>query len=353
MIKRTYITQLHLENTPFQSCNPSGLLFFDIETTGFTARSSSLYLIGTVSFQDPNWTVTQWFAEDPQEETEILRAFLSFAESFSQIIHFNGDRFDIPYLKEKAEVYGLSDIFPKLVSRDLFRMIRPLKPLLGLTALNQKSLEEFLGLFRRDPYNGGELIEIYHKYVRHPSNDLLQTLLLHNYEDLLGMLSILPMLRYLPFLKKGFGIASGRVEDDCLIIQGFLPFPVPKAFSLREELFYLSCEQDYFAIQISGIRQPLKHFFQDYKNYFYLPLEDTAIHKSVAAFVDKQYREPAKASTCYCKKDGFYLPQQEPLFEPVFKENYASSLLYFACKDEFLQDKAALHAYAAHLIQSV
>ncbi|MDO5540904.1 MAG: ribonuclease H-like domain-containing protein [Eubacteriales bacterium] len=353
MIKKTYTTHLNLENTPFQDCDPYGLLFFDIETTGFTARSSSLYLIGTVNFQGPDWVITQWFAQTPQEETEILHAFLSFAKQFSQIIHFNGERFDIPYIKEKSLTCQMPDIFSGLVSRDLFRMIRPLKPLLQLSSLNQKSLEEYLGLFRRDPYNGGELIKVYYDYSRTHSEDLLRVLLLHNYEDLLGMLSILPMLSYLPLLEGGFGILAAEEDEDTLIVRGCLPGPVPKSFSLREELFYLSCSESYFAMQISGTHQPLKHFFSDFKNYYYLPLEDTAIHKSVASFVDKQYREPAKASNCYCRRKGFYLPQYEALFTPVFKENYSDRLLYFSCKEEFTADKNALHKYVSHLLQTM
>jgi len=232
-------------------------------------------------------------------------------------------------------------------------MIRPLKPLLQLSALNQKSLEEYLGLFRRDPYSGGELIEVYRKFTHMHSDDLLNVLLLHNYEDLLGMLSILPMLNYLPLTEGSFAVSSAERDGDFLLIYGLLPAPVPKSFSLREELFYLSCDKEYFGMQISGISKNLKHFFKDYKNYYYLPLEDTAIHKSVASFVDKQYREPAKASTCYCRKKGFYLPQYTALFEPVFKEDYSASLLYFACSDAFIQDKSSLRCYAEHLLKTV
>ena len=39
----------------------------------------------------------------------------------------------------------------------------------------------------------------------------------------------------------------------------------------------------------------MRHFYSDYKNYYYLPKEDMAIHKSVAAYVDHEYREKCKA----------------------------------------------------------
>ncbi len=47
-----------------------------------------------------------------------------------------------------------------------------------------------------DKYNGGELITMYHDYVSSPSKYGLQTLLLHNADDMKGMLHILPILSY-------------------------------------------------------------------------------------------------------------------------------------------------------------
>lgn len=50
-------------------------LFIDIETTGFTAKSSSLYLIGAAFLADGNWQIRQWFCENPIEEAALLNAF--------------------------------------------------------------------------------------------------------------------------------------------------------------------------------------------------------------------------------------------------------------------------------------
>ena len=58
-------------------------LFIDIETTGFTARSSYLYLIGCAYYQDGCWNVRQWFAENYNEETAILDAFFDFATQYA------------------------------------------------------------------------------------------------------------------------------------------------------------------------------------------------------------------------------------------------------------------------------
>ena len=44
------------------------------------------------------------------------------------------------------------------------------------------------------------------------------------------------------------------------------------------------------------------------KEYFYLPAEDTAVHKSVASYVDKEFRQKATKDTCYIKQNGDFLP---------------------------------------------
>ncbi len=69
-----------------------------------------------------------------------------------------------------------------------------------------------------------------------------------------------------------------------------------------------------------------KYFFENYKDYYYLPLEDRALHKSVGSLVDKKYRKQATAATCYEKQSGAFLPVSDlTLFSPVFKETPKST----------------------------
>jgi hypothetical protein len=66
-----------------------------------------------------------------------------------------------------------------------------------------------------------------------------------------------------------------------------------------------------------------KYFFDNYKDYYYLTLEDCAVHKSVAKFVDTKYRRQATASTCYEKRSGSFLHVFAGTdFQYTFKENY-------------------------------
>ena len=48
--------------------NPKDILFFDIETTGLSPKTSSLYLIGCAYYGDDGWHLRQFFANEKNEE---------------------------------------------------------------------------------------------------------------------------------------------------------------------------------------------------------------------------------------------------------------------------------------------
>ena len=51
-------------NYPLEKLAPlEQILFLDIETTGFTARTSYLYLIGCAYYKEGCWYTRQWFAQ--------------------------------------------------------------------------------------------------------------------------------------------------------------------------------------------------------------------------------------------------------------------------------------------------
>lgn len=97
---------------PLEAYAPIDQIFFiDIETTGFTAKGSSLYMIGGAYFKNNSWHIIQWFADNYDEEKVILQAFKDFASNYSYFIHFNGNNFDIPYLSSKARMLDLDFSF--------------------------------------------------------------------------------------------------------------------------------------------------------------------------------------------------------------------------------------------------
>lgn len=186
------------------------LLFVDIETTGFSAGSSSLYEIGCIRFENNIPKLIQFFAEDTTEEKEVLSSFFDLCHPSGTLIHFNGNTFDIPYMKAKARQYGLSSPFETMDGVDIYKRIMPYKDILGLPNCKQKTIEEFLGISREDRYNGGQLIDIYKEYCRQPSEESEKILILHNNEDMKGMLKLLPILTYSDIFMQPFRVVKVR-----------------------------------------------------------------------------------------------------------------------------------------------
>lgn len=373
MYKATQRIESFPDYHEFLDYDPQNTLFFDIETTGLSHRASSVFLIGTICKTADGWQMAQYFAT-PQEEETLLRQFLVDAEPFATLIHFNGSTFDLPYLEAKCRHYrlpslmGTGDTAKKSI--DLYQRFRPLKELLALKRINQSALEAFVGWHREDALTGKHMIAMCHSYTKTKDQELLRLMQLHNHDDLIGMTHILCLCSYLLLFQGKFDkIQTCTLTDEpALQITFDLAFPVPVPFHKelpRSDLFSGSCQNDQAAndpdscvssllcrltvdtgqakLTLPTLTGELKYFFPDYRNYFYLPLEDQAIHRSVAVYVEKEYRVPAKPETCYTRKTDLFLPQPEAIFTPVFQFSYRHPALYFEYQDSVLQDFARLH----------
>lgn len=337
-------------------------VFFDIETTGFVPANSSLYLIGCAYFEDKVLHLSQWFLDTPEDEENLICAFLDFCSGFSKIIHYNGAGFDIPYIIKKCAIYHIPCDFSHLKSIDIYKLITPYKDFLKLPGLKQKQLEDFMGISRKDEYSGGELIKVYNAYISSPSDKLLMLLLLHNYEDVLGMLKIVSVLNYIELANGNFTVSDFTVTDsktasDVTVKEAIITLKtavnIPVRISNGNDNFYLTACGDTAKICVRIHTDELKYFYPNYKDYYYLPAEDCSIHKSVAFYVDKNYRTKAKAADCYSKKTGTFLPQYRPLFEPYFKIDYMDTITYFELTDDFSSDNGRIKEYAAHIIATL
>ena len=88
--------------------------------------------------------------------------------------------------------------------------------------------------------------------------------------------------------------------------------------------------------------------------YDYLPKEDRAIHRSIACYVDKAYRQKATAATCYIRQEGIFLPSFDTSLQPTFKKSFDDKQLYILCDTEKLtSDPAFLRSYISSLIKEV
>ena len=76
-ISRETLEQFEIKYDITRLAQPEELLFLDIETTGFTARSSYLYLIGCAYYENGNWCTIQWLAENYEQELDVLNSLNS------------------------------------------------------------------------------------------------------------------------------------------------------------------------------------------------------------------------------------------------------------------------------------
>lgn len=335
-------------------------IFFDIETTGFSPSTSSLYMIGCARRNGKYVCVDQFFAEKPAEEKIILNAFLEILKQYDTIISFNGVGFDIPYLKAKCDQYSLAETFQEYNYLDIFKSVSELKFLLKLPNYKQKTIESFLKLPRDDKQTGGELINVYLDYVKEPTEEGCRLLHLHNYEDVIGMIDLLPILSYIEIFHGQYSILSTRIDQyhaydgTCgneLIITMQNDYPVPRRISHKKDQYSLMISKSRTSIRVPIFEGELRYFLPNYKDYYYLPEEDMAVHKSVASFVDKQYRETARASNCYTRKSGSFLPQCSSVMQPEFRKEYKDKVTYFEVTEDFCSSDVMLRRYIDHILK--
>jgi hypothetical protein len=345
-------------------CVPSQTMFIDIETTGLHARSSNLYLIGCIYYdceKEPvTWRSIQWFATNYDDEINVLNAFVEFAGKYKYLIHFNGNSFDIPYLKAKMEQHNIDFSFDNYIGIDIFRRISPYKSFLKLPDCKQKTIENVVSdTAREDKYSGGELIEIYHEYVLDHDEEKERLLLLHNEEDIKGMLEIVSVmaipdlfLQPVKVLKVQANYYKNVNQEQCSeIIMDLEPATaLPCEVSYSNNDCYFSGKGLIGRLRVPIYEGELKYFYSNYKDYYYLPKEDLAMHKSVASFVDKDYRQQATARNCYTRKCSSYLPQWSVEIEPFFKKEYDDKVTYFELTDAVKQNREIFNGYARHVL---
>lgn len=303
--------QLKLPNFPYPSSHP---LVIDIETTGFSPKNSMIYAIGCIYQKNQEFYFHQLFAEHLWEEDAMLIALEAIIQThqIDLLVHFNGQNFDIPFLKGRYLNAQLFTSLGQLNQLDFYLQWKKCRPYFDLPNAKLKSLEKTVNLDRKDQMHGGQLILVYERYLQ-GQVDLLPLLLLHNQEDLLATFLL---GHFLPFLEKKT-LAHH-------LLPYFDAFPhIEKTGNDREIIFYNpgwrqylddKFNSSYFSPQMKStyiqkyrlIHDQMYHFFPDYQNYIYLPQEDTAIHQSIAQFVEPAYRQKARKRTAYIKKrDSF------------------------------------------------
>lgn len=332
--------EISLPKPTFHNCNP---LYIDIETTGFSPQNGMIYAIGLIYQRQGGYYFHQLFADESYEEDNMLIALEEIIQEhkIDLLVHFNGQYFDIPFLKGRYLQTCLMTSLGELPQFDFYLQWKKIKAYFDLPNAKLKTIEKLLKLKRDDQMDGGQLIHIYHRYLN-GEKDLLPYLLLHNEEDLLATFLLGHLI---PFLED--------MDLSHSLLPYFLDFPEIEKHHANGEILFLNADwQKYLyenfdsrffspLLEESYLRRyplyetELFHFFSDWENYIYLPKEDTAIHHSVAQYVEPAFRKKATKKTAYIRKKDIFVevpPSAIPYFSEsqLFQRTYSEKKRYLS-----------------------
>lgn len=179
----------YLENNgEFKNSNPmmcaaytdiKNYKFMDIETLGLSNRP--IILIGIASIKNNRITVKQYLQREGREEAAIISEYLSNLDDDSIHVSYNGKSFDIPYIRNRANYFGIE--YSKHMHYDLLYYTRRMyKNILGDCKL--PTVESYICGFERFNDVPGQYIPGYYgDYVSTKNIGPLVPIVRHNRLD--------------------------------------------------------------------------------------------------------------------------------------------------------------------------
>lgn len=275
--------------------------FLSLETTGLHPETSAIVMIGLAIWDEDGIITTQYFNQTGMEQKEVLESFFNDIPSDAFLITHYGNRFAVPFLTQKAEEFGLSNPLTFVTSIDYYDIIRPWRSLFGFSSCKQKTLETFFSCYRSVSLSGKKLVKKYQDYIKHPTKEALDLLCIHNQESL-KILAELSFLRTLDDIRLGHILScDSKISEESVIFSFSIDgdFPQEISISYRDISLSLDGKNGALMLFIFPEKKSIHHYLTPIKDYYYLPVEDRAIHKSLASFVPKEYRKKATFDTCY------------------------------------------------------
>ncbi|HOB16942.1 MAG TPA: ribonuclease H-like domain-containing protein [Defluviitoga sp.] len=176
---------------------PSGLhnkedfIFLDIETMGLFTRL--IILFGVARIFGDHMSINQYLLRDVKEEPAALMGFLSHINKNSVLITFNGQTFDVPYIKERLAYYGMKADLEKPHFDIYYFSKRKWKEEVPNCKLT--TLEKYLfGIERKDDIPGDLVPEFYDTYMKTQNIGPLIPIIEHNKQDLITLANIFSKL---------------------------------------------------------------------------------------------------------------------------------------------------------------
>ncbi|MDO4778338.1 MAG: ribonuclease H-like domain-containing protein [Tissierellia bacterium] len=161
-------------------------VIIDIETTGVSRNSSNVIVVGLLFPDSVEDNFLQYAVSDVGEEKDLLEIINELLKA-KNIISFNGEVFDLPFLKSRMNSYGITPFIEKS-QFDIYRYIVSNKHFLNLENFSLQSVEKFYGIERYENFELENDIRFYSDLL---NDEIISSIMLHNKNDVLNTEKIL------------------------------------------------------------------------------------------------------------------------------------------------------------------
>ncbi len=170
------------------------MLLLDTETTGLAGGTGTLpFVVGLAWFEDDALRVQQFLLRRPGEEGPILRHLEERLAASSCLVTYNGKTFDWPLLKSRFVMNRLP-VPRALPHLDLLHCARRVFRHRSGGAKLVHLEEQVLGHVRVGDVPGGDIPELYFRYLRNGNGSLLTPVLDHNAQDMALLAALLGVI---------------------------------------------------------------------------------------------------------------------------------------------------------------
>lgn len=168
------------------------VLYVDTETTGLSGGTGILaFLIGVGRHDSNGFAVRQLLLPGPEHERAQLHAFRELAEGAGAVVTYNGGSFDLPLLRNRFAMHGLSDPLAGVPHLDLLTLARRLwrstLPDCTLGTVERSILGARRGL---EDVPGMEVPARYLAWLRSRDPWQLSGVLSHNSDDIVALTAL-------------------------------------------------------------------------------------------------------------------------------------------------------------------
>ncbi|MBR4144949.1 MAG: ribonuclease H-like domain-containing protein [Lachnospiraceae bacterium] len=326
----------------FPDVEKEQILIYDIDTTSFEAANGCIFLIGVMYYQNEQLYFTQFFSESIDEEALIIEKFFDIAENYKILLSYKGESFDIPYIGKRLYALKQNELYSRFTalrssSVDIANEIMSVKNALGFSSTKLDYLRKKCGQTVPERVSGENISRFYVEHIAASKlRKLLETTGKAKNCDLISNYNPKPVIDDLAHIKPDSG---DRFLTDILyrnkenIESVIYLLRLSRIFSMRKGRFDVTVDafsdavsnehsitdnydtihfdissSDYrLRLPVTIVSLSLKQFYPNYKDYYYFPAEDMAVHKSIAEFAAAGSKKKATAKTAYRNVSGRFI----------------------------------------------